>query len=104
MKAGIIIVILLALFSIIAYGSTNTDQTDLNCDRGLMNCNGICVDIMTNSANCGACGLACSGEDVCNVGVCSCSMDKMKCNGKCVDTSYDPQNCGKCGMTCSAAN
>lgn len=40
------------------------------CDGGTSECDGGCVDTTTDSANCGACGKACTGPNVCTASVC----------------------------------
>jgi hypothetical protein len=37
-----------------------------------MSCEGICVDTMTDPANCGGCGNTCADGQTCEVGMCSC--------------------------------
>ena len=41
------------------------------CPAGLSACAGACVDINSDSANCGACGQVCAPGTVCQLGVCS---------------------------------
>jgi hypothetical protein len=67
-------------------------------------CNGACVDVATDTNNCGECGHACSTSVVnatpsCVAGACSftCNSGYTLCNGACVDFSNDPNNCGGCG-------
>lgn len=78
-----------------------------------------CVDLRTDSSNCGACGSRCSG--VCIGGVCQtggatcqrgdvgryCNPDagtsSLCCAGAgCVDTQTNNANCGGCGNACGA--
>lgn len=40
------------------------------CPPPLTECNGLCVDLQTNKANCGACGTACGGRQRCANGRC----------------------------------
>ncbi|MBX3200435.1 MAG: hypothetical protein KF894_20020 [Labilithrix sp.] len=73
---------------------------------------GTCVDISSNSSNCGACGVSCGPitEDrlpKCDYGKCvlGCRDGWADCNGSqfdgCeIDTMSDPRNCGGCGITC----
>jgi hypothetical protein len=66
-------------------------------------CNGVCVDTNTDTANCGGCGKACAAGKLCTAGACkdNCPSGQTACNGKCVDTSSDPANCGMCGTACT---
>src|SRR5204863_9626401 len=61
---------------------------------------GRCVDLRTDSANCGACGNGLT----CQNGACMmpvCPNGTLPCNGQCVDVSTDPANCGGCGALCA---
>jgi hypothetical protein len=40
-----------------------------SCSPSQTNCNGVCVDLTSDEANCGACGRACAAGDVCNNGL-----------------------------------
>ena len=61
------------------------------CPAGQARCNGTCVAIMSDLANCGACGLACpAATDPCQVAVCA--------NGVC---GFAP---GNDGATCNDGN
>jgi hypothetical protein len=43
----------------------------LTCEaQGLADCLGVCVDLSADPANCGACGHACAGGHICDLGVC----------------------------------
>jgi Stigma-specific protein, Stig1 len=66
----------------------------------LTNCNRRCVDLTSDSTNCGLCGNTCNSGSVCTAGVCACPMGFLACNGICTDVSKDPLNCGGCGMVC----
>jgi hypothetical protein len=57
-----------------------------------MNCNGACVDTMTDGEHCGECDLDC-GPGTCEGGICNC--------GPGIDTQTDPENCGSCGKGCA---
>jgi len=63
------------------------------------------VDLDTDRANCGGCGLAfaCADGQVCNgLGACtlSCQLGLNNCSGTCVDRQTDEANCGACGTNC----
>lgn len=75
---------------------------EATCTDGRTSCGGTCVDLRTDSANCGECGAVCGGT--CSDGVCTgaCAEPRTDCGGSCVDTSSDPRNCGGCGISCSA--
>ncbi|KAI5432982.1 hypothetical protein KIW84_020326 [Lathyrus oleraceus] len=50
-------------------------------------CRNKCVDLTSDSYNCGFCGLACPFNLQC-------------CNRLCVNTNFSPFNCGACGRVC----
>lgn len=60
-----------------AAGGTCQDGTCI-CPAGLTNCNGVCSDLQTDD-NCGACGVVCTANEVCQSGRCfakgSCPAD-----------------------------
>jgi hypothetical protein len=87
----------------------------LPCPAGSYRCSGMCTDLMTDSANCGACGLDCGEGRVCATGTCivsipggqlgivvpaGCSHGEVSCDGNCVNVSIDQDNCGSCGDAC----
>jgi hypothetical protein len=55
----------------------------------MTSCNGTCVNLNTDSDNCGACG------SVCGVNTRTCCG-----GGTCADTRDDSNNCGSCGRVC----
>ena len=75
----------------------------LQCPDGQILCGDRCSDTNTDPLNCGSCGEACGGGEVCNMGGCdtSCGADLTDCNGSCRDLTTDPNNCGTCGTACA---
>ncbi|WP_437587283.1 hypothetical protein [Sorangium sp. So ce1000] len=73
-----------------------------DCAPSLAACEGGCVDLSTNNANCGACGVVCSGGAFCGAGRCVCREGDGMCNGVCTFLDADPQNCGACGIRCGS--
>ena len=63
-------------------------------------CDGSCVDVTSDPANCGSCHHACQPGEVCRYGECQCGEHGTICNGQCVDTQTDAKNCGSCGHVC----
>ena len=57
-------------------------------------CNGQCTDTLSDSQNCGGCGLGCG------VTVQTDGFDC--CDGRCTDVGWDSMNCGKCGVRCAS--
>lgn len=89
----------------------NLAAAQLTCDTGETACNGVCVDLLTDEANCGACGEVCNSDLVgvaCIAGACvrtSCPAAlPLQCGetvDDCVDPTTDPNNCGACGVVCT---
>ncbi|NIR59765.1 MAG: hypothetical protein GWO02_09685, partial [Gammaproteobacteria bacterium] len=54
--------------------------------------------------NCGDCGNACAGGEVCSFGTCQtdCGAFQTNCDGVCTNTDFDEMNCGSCGNECAA--
>ena len=71
---------------------------------GEMRCGDTCIDVSSNNMNCGMCGNACSGTQVCRMGACvddmPCPMGQQRCGMTCVNTATDAMNCGSCGNAC----
>lgn len=70
-----------------------------DCDRdGINGCESLLV---SDSANCGACGVACVGQ-ICASGSCiSCGLGFTACGQQCVDLTTNSANCGGCGAMCA---
>jgi hypothetical protein len=65
-------------------------------------CGGVCVDLLSDSANCGTCGQACAAGQRCEQGRCAATCSGLMCGGTCVDANNDPNNCGACGAVCES--
>ncbi len=71
------------------------------CLPGTTRCSGTCVDLKTDSNNCGACGKVCAAGTSCSNKLC-CGAGLVNCSGTCVDLKTDSSNCGACGKVCAA--
>jgi hypothetical protein len=79
-----------------------------SCAVGLVDCDGLCVNLVSDPLNCGACGIACEEGAGCQDGFCTvlggggCKAGSglTYCNGTCVDLLSDGDNCGACGVVC----
>ncbi|KAL6197894.1 hypothetical protein ACLB2K_027686 [Fragaria x ananassa] len=54
-------------------------------------CSKKCVNIRTDTNNCGRCGAKCKYSELC-------------CNGVCVNPSVNGKHCGKCGNKCGSGS
>lgn len=76
-------------------------------DRGLVDCGGELVDVMTDARHCGACGAACTDGLACFQRECrqgldpaSCGPSRDVCDGVCQPTDYLLERCGACDVAC----
>ncbi len=72
------------------------------CFAPRVECDGRCVDLSYDEANCGECGRTCGGDQTCVDGLCTCEEGLAACDDACVDLATDPNNCGACGRECAA--
>lgn len=67
-----------------------------------------CVDLQSDTRNCGSCGRICAWGGVCLAGSCACPRGEELCTsfypGLCVDLANDNSNCGVCGLACGAGS
>jgi sugar lactone lactonase YvrE len=75
-------------------------KKELVCPQDQVDCGGRCVSLLTDSANCGACGTTCGALEACAAGSCGCAPGVAACDGACTDLTRDPANCGTCGNAC----
>ena len=85
------------------YGS---DAVVPACLQELTLCNGECVDIYSDPANCGGCEDTCQSNQFCSLGECTDACDELlvACGQACVNTETNVQHCGECHHVCSLAN
>src|SRR5690606_15580960 len=82
------------------------------CTSGTTRCGNACVDLRTDSANCGTCGNVCPTDTFCNPdGLCHptdkyCQATKggtfTACGPYCIDLQNDKNACGDCNAFCPA--
>jgi len=82
------------------------------CTAGVCRCPGDvpvcgtqCVDVATDTKNCGTCGKVCGGDAICNGrGECWCRpwLDWCSAADVCTDFNTDPRHCGSCAKVCAA--
>ena len=84
-----------------------------SCAEGVTACAGACVDLQTDEAHCGACGVSCGdvpgAEERCEAGVCvlTCEAGRGDCDGDyasgCeVDLATTSAHCGECDNACDS--
>lgn len=56
------------------------------CRKGTQKCGKRCANLQTDAANCGACGAACPGGQVCTQGACGCAAGTSLVQGACIPT------------------
>jgi len=89
------------------------DRPRLTCQQELIECDGTCIDPLTNNSYCGASddcqgangGDTCDPGFICSAGSCehTCAWPTVNCDvGYCVDTDNNPEHCGSCYMACDA--
>jgi hypothetical protein len=90
-------------------GTLSSGSSSNACDRGLAECDGACVDLYADRANCGACGVACADGEHCSGRECfasdGCSLpeEATECEGGplCDLQPYlSIDHCGSCGNAC----
>lgn len=72
-----------------------------DCDRTVLN--GCEVDLNTDRANCGGCGMICPASESCIGGACTCRSTETRCggvSGTCVDLNTSTAHCGRCFNAC----
>ncbi len=79
----------------------STPEAQTFCSDPQALCNGACVDLQTDQANCGRCGYDCSPRICINALCYTCPSGQTACNGQCTDTLKDPSNCGGCSQLCT---
>jgi hypothetical protein len=73
------------------------------CSPDQLACNGTCVNVLSDTKNCGGCGRACATGQSCVDGACFCPTGTTLCNGLCVNTDTDVANCGRCNALCNSS-
>lgn len=62
---------------------TSADAGTCACSSGLTDCDGGCVDVLTDRQNCGSCGHTCPGGQSCWNGTCPCVDAGSNADGHC---------------------
>lgn len=70
------------------------------CAAGWLDCDGRCVDPLSDAQHCGRCGAPCAAATTCQAGVCRCQSGYLDCGGACVNPLGDASHCGSCDVAC----
>ena len=79
----------------VAHSSATCDagSCGFTCDALYTRCRDVCVDTLSDPANCGKCGTSCSGGERCVAGFCVCPLGTHDCSGSCV-SNISLSSCG----------
>jgi protein-tyrosine-phosphatase len=83
-------------------GATCAGDGGCLCPAGQVVCGDRCVDVATDVANCGGCGLACGTLEKCTAGACACEPSATRCGDKCFALATDTSHCGACDTACAS--
>jgi len=87
-------------------------SSSCECRPGFDRCEGACIDLDINAANCGECGELCAEDEegeielyLCEAGDCredevGCSPGLVECGHSCVDLESHPLHCNACNRAC----
>jgi len=83
-------------------GAGTGGAAEQTCDSGLTLCGTVCVDLATDPANCGDCGVSCPAGQFCSNGACAttCAEGLTVCGQSCVDLTSSVLHCGACDEPC----
>ena len=83
-------------------GTDDTSTSEPECDSTEAECDGECVDLTLDPANCGECDNVCGDDQECLDAECldECLPTEDRCEGECSDLQTDEANCGECGSVC----
>ncbi|MDB4997630.1 MAG: Tryptophan synthase alpha chain [Myxococcaceae bacterium] len=72
------------------------------CPEGSTDCGGVCFELATSNAHCGACDVQCEQGLFCSESACAsqCSGGTTACGDRCVSLDNDATSCGICGRVC----
>jgi hypothetical protein len=80
-------------------GGGGGDPMTPMCLEGQALCDGACIDVTEDDANCGDCGVQCGDGQICAASECGCEVGEL-CGSECVDTTMNQMHCGECDNPC----
>jgi pectate lyase len=82
-------------------GTSGTSGTSGGCPAEFAECEGVCLPVTSDNANCGECGNVCTPGSRCEAGECACiTAGTTLCSEGCTDTLSDAAHCGACDRPC----
>jgi hypothetical protein len=72
------------------------------CPSDRVKCDNTCVDLQTDSRNCGYCGTQCASGEFCLNSQCmiACTSGQTSCPDGCFNLQSDAKHCGSCLNAC----
>jgi len=98
-------VVLMILIQACLDGALPEEPPDVpDCAGSTVACGQSCVDLLTDPASCGGCGVTCEADEYCSAGACSgsCAEGALACGRSCVDPLNDSAHCGGCDQPCGS--
>ncbi len=84
-----------------AAAAVQLKQADCCLEPHQIFCDDVCTSYLTDTQNCGDCGIQCGPEELCTGGVCACPEGLTQCGEGCVDLQTDPDHCADCVTQCA---
>jgi hypothetical protein len=102
-EASLVGLVAVCLVGLAGAGCNGGGDTSLDCGLDEIACDGACVDLSSDDANCGQCGHACPDNHGCRDGICAldCPAGMQACDGVCVDPQTAFDHCGGCDRACA---
>lgn len=103
---AITLALLLTVPAVVAIQAACSSTSSGDCPSPQVSCDGKCVKVSNDPANCGSCGRACGPAEICAAGACIalCKTPQQVCTGTsgpfCTNLQSDNANCGACGNAC----
>ncbi len=79
---------------------TTAEDTTGGCPAPELTCNGVCIDVTVDPANCGGCASPVGEGRQCVDGEPACLAGLTECGDACVDLATSTQHCGACDAAC----
>lgn len=105
-KTMITLVLPIAMLGILGCSDDSSSKSN-KCKPDHLVCGDLCIDKMTDSNNCGGCGIVCDYDnngEICIDGKCNNHCDGTICKidgiPQCIDITNNPNHCGSCEKTC----